>query len=683
MLSLLRNRSLPTSSNLARVLTPLPSPPSSPLARCMATQAEFEAAKDRLGNLLEDPDNETKLKMYALFKQATVGPVNTERPGMTDFVGRFKWDAWKGLGEMSQEEARAAYVGVVQELEAKEGPAPASPDAPAQSEVKDGLRTVTLDRPSKKNAITTSQSTAFPVLPDTVDPLCPQLAEARQTSQEQVARLNQLTELCRLGGGEKSNARYARTKLLPRDRISRLWDDPEEGMLELGRIAGLGMPYGDVPGAGMVWGIGRIHGRQCVVSCNEATFKGGSYYPCGVLKSRLASEMAHRLRLPLVLFIDSGGAFLPLQSEIFPDAQHGGRMFYLSAVQGSQGTASVAVVCGSCTAGGAYAPTMCDEAAIVAGAGSLFLGGPPLVKAALGEVVSQEELGGADLHTRVSGVCDYYSASEAEAIEVVRDAIATTPLPAPAALGGDPPLYDATDLDALSVQTASRARCLAVVARLLDGSRFREVKAPYGGALLGGYGALGGRPVLVLASHGRLGLADGLKGAQLLQTAQHRGLPVLFLQNSGSGEEAEAWSSAERLEAVRGCAAMAANVAGLTTPKITVTLGPLAPEDALALCGPGMAPTVALAWPSGGHSYAMSEGPRLAPEAHYQNPAARPGKGQSFPPGSAWHSAAHLRVDDIIAPSHTPEVLRRVLDIVSQKERLPPYVSAQFPVLRF
>jgi len=468
---------------------------------------------------------------------------------------------------------------------------------------------------------------------------------------------------------------YQRTKMLPRDRISRLWDEEEEGgMLELGTLAGLGMKYGDVPGAGVIWAIGRIHGVWCIVSANEGTLKGGTYFPIGVQKSRLATEMAHRLRLPLVLLIDSGGAFLPLQSEIFPDAQHGGRMFYLTAVQGGEGMPSVAVVCGSCTAGGAYAPTMCDEAAMVQGTGALFLAGPPLIKAALGEEVSAQDLGGAEVHTKVSGVCDYLSTSEEEALAVVRDCIATTPSPLPhTVVPHQEPLYDVTELDGLSCLTSlGKPETLSIIARLTDGSRFREFKAEYGKHLVAGYANIAGSPVVLLASFGPLTRADALKGSQILQISQHRAMPVIFLQNSG------AFEAVPDEEALIARGAMAASVACLDTPTISVCTGQLNGDQNLSMCGPGFSSSFSFAWPSSSIRFSSPPSP---PAEEGAKP--KKGKGMALPPGSAWHSAAHLLVDDVIAPRTTREVLKKCLNICQQQSRLPPFVPKQFPVLRF
>ncbi|XP_018027073.2 methylcrotonoyl-CoA carboxylase beta chain, mitochondrial-like [Hyalella azteca] len=290
----------------------------------------------------------------------------------------------------------------------------------------------------------------FPVLPDTLDVNVPEIQSATRTAHKHIAKLAELKELVRLGGGEKAQASYVRKKVLPRDRITRILDDPDEDLLEIGIFAGLGMPYGDVPSAGTICCIGKVHGRYCMISATEGTFKGGTMFPITVTKQISVLDKAEKCGLPFVFFIDSGGAFLPLQSLLFPDKMGGGRVFYLESVLGSQGLPTVAVICGSCTAGGAYGPALCQEAGITDKTGTVFLGGPPLVKAALGYDIGAQELGGAELHSRVSGVTDYFLGTEDEGFDVVRDVIATTNYSSSdctAATTWEEPLHDASHLD--------------------------------------------------------------------------------------------------------------------------------------------------------------------------------------------------------------------------------------------
>lgn len=535
---------------------------------------------------------------------------------------------------------------------------------------------------------------AFPVLEDPINANCPSLTKAVEVTEEELIKLENLTEICKQGGGQKAQQSYIRKKLLPRDRLVGLWDDPQEEMLEIAGLAGLGMPYGDVPGGGIVAGIGRVHGRWCLACANDGTLKGGTYFPVSVRKQLHASMLADKCGLPLIILVDSGGGFLPLQSELFPDKLDGGRMFYLEAVSGAHGVPSVAVVCGSCTAGGAYGPSMCEEAAILDGVGTLFLGGPPLVKAALGEDVLPEELGGAALHTGVSGVMDYFVGTEEESFAVVRDSISITNiLPAPPpALELEEPLYSATTLDALGGRGGlDRDGMLAVIARLLDGSRYREFKARYGHHLTVGYGRIAGQLVGVVANCGPLSYQDGLKGAHFLQLCQHRDLPVIFLQNSGGPEQRQQSLEAppeDAAAAVRGRTAMAGSVACLTTPKVAVNVAGLAHDDNFTMCGAGFEPTFTLSWPSGFVQYSHNSFQDISDSSSdVSKPAPHVPKASSkslfqFPVGSSWYNAAHGLCDAVIAPRDTRAVVAKCLKISSQKKRLQ-FQPKQFPVYRF
>src|SRR5690348_7345490 len=336
-----------------------------------------------------------------------------------------------------------------------------------------------------------------------------------------VADLMENLAAVRLGGPERSRARHVeRGKLPPRDRVDSLVD-PSSPFLELSPLAAHGLYGGDAPGAGLITGIGRIRGRECVVVANDATVKGGTYYPMTVKKHLRAQEVALHNRLPCVYLVDSGGAFLPAQDEVFPDREHFGRTFYNQPTMSARGIPQIAAVLGSCTAGGAYVPAMSDEAVIVRNQGTIFLGGPPLVKAATGEVVTAEELGGGDLHARVSGVTDHLARDDADALRMVRSIVATL---APRAAApwevapSEEPLYDAESLYGVvpaDLRTPYDVR--EVIARIVDGSRFAEFKAEYGPTLVTGFARIYGHPVGIVANNGILFSESALKGAHFIE----------------------------------------------------------------------------------------------------------------------------------------------------------------------
>nr|XP_053630970.1 uncharacterized protein LOC128687534 [Cherax quadricarinatus] len=336
----------------------------------------------------------------------------------------------------------------------------------------------------------------FPVLEDTVDSSCPQLAAGKRKAEEQLIQLQQLSKICLAGGGEKGIALHVKRnrKMLVRDKLKLLLDD-EDDFLELSLLAGLNMEYGDIPAAGLVNGIGKIQGRYCTVTCNDGTVTSGTFYPITVTKSLRSQTISAMNRLPCVYIVDSAGGFLPLQSEFFADKNHGGRGFHNSAVMSAAGIPQMAIVCGSCTAGGAYQPSMCEDAAIVTRIGTIFLGGPPLVKAATGEDISAEDLGGATVHCSVSGVTDYFAGTEEDGFEIVRDIVATLnvePL-SPALLHSEEPVMQSDVLDALSgIDFIDRSRLYAVIGRIVDGGRFREFKQQYGENLTTGYAFIEG-----------------------------------------------------------------------------------------------------------------------------------------------------------------------------------------------
>ncbi|MFM2120477.1 MAG: hypothetical protein RL722_1945, partial [Pseudomonadota bacterium] len=337
------------------------------------------------------------------------------------------------------------------------------------------------------------------------------------------------------GGGAAAREKHtSRGKLLPRDRVEQLLD-PGTPFLEIGQLAAQGM-YGDeAPAAGMIAGVGRVQGLECVVIANDATVKGGTYYPMTVKKHLRAQEIALQNHLPCVYLVDSGGAFLPRQDEVFPDRDHFGRIFYNQAQMSAQGIAQIAVVMGSCTAGGAYVPAMSDETVIVRNQGTIFLGGPPLVKAATGEVVSAEDLGGGDVHTRISGVADHLAENDAHALAIARRIVANLnrqrPVQPPRG-ASEEPAYDPAELyGIIPADTRKPYDVREVIARVVDGSRFDEFKARYGATLVTGFAQLYGTTIGIVANNGILFGESAQKGAHFIELCAQRGVPLVFLQN--------------------------------------------------------------------------------------------------------------------------------------------------------
>src|ERR1700730_16230713 len=350
-----------------------------------------------------------------------------------------------------------------------------------------------------------------------------------------VAELHERTEQIARGGGDKAVERHrSRGKLTARDRIDRL-GDPGPAFLELNALAAWDLYDGDAPSAGIVTGIGVIEGTQCVIVANDATVKGGSYFPLTVKKHLRAQEVAAQNRLPCLYLVDSGGAFLPLQDEVFPDRDHFGRIFYNQARLSQASVAQIAAVMGSCTAGGAYVPAMSDETVIVREQGTIFLAGPPLLKAATGEVVSAEELGGGDVHTRLSGVADHLAVDDAHAIELVRAIVATLPASSPppwTVQPAEPPTADPGELyGVVPPDVRSSYDVREVIARVVDGSRFHEFKERYGATLVCGFARVHGHPVGILANNGVLFSQSALKGAHFIELCDRRAVPLVFLQN--------------------------------------------------------------------------------------------------------------------------------------------------------
>ncbi len=507
------------------------------------------------------------------------------------------------------------------------------------------------------------------------------------------AELARRLEEVRRGGSEKAVARHhARGKLLPRERIDRILD-PGSPFLELSPLAAWELYDGRAPSAGIVTGIGRVHGREVMFLANDATVKGGSYLPMTVKKHVRAQEIARQNRLPCIYLVDSGGAFLPLQAEVFPDRDHFGRIFFNQARMSAAGIPQIAVVLGSCTAGGAYVPAMSDETIIVKGKGTIFLGGPPLVKAATGEEVSAEELGGGDLHARKSGVVDHLAPDEPAALALCRDVVEhlnTRVEPPWEVTEPEDPAYDPDEIyGILPVDPREPYDVHEVLARLVDGSRFHEFKALYGTTLVCGFARLHGQPVGILANNGILFCESALKGAHFIELCCRRRIPLLFLQNItgfmvGSKYEAQgiAKDGAKLVQAV----------ATAPVPKLTVIIGGSFGAGNYGMCGRAYEPRFLFMWPNarisvmGGEQAASvlvtvkrdqlaAEGKRLSPEE--EEAMRRPILEKYEREGSPYYSTARIWDDGILDPKETRRALALALAATAGGE-LPEWRAPVF-----
>ncbi|MFE5835957.1 carboxyl transferase domain-containing protein [Arthrobacter sp. NPDC056493] len=485
-----------------------------------------------------------------------------------------------------------------------------------------------------------------------------------------------------LGGPERSRERHmARGKLLPRERIDRLLDDGSP-FLEIAPLAANGMYNDDSPGAGIIAGIGLVHGRHVLVISNDATVKGGTYYPLTVKKHLRAQEIALENRLPCIYLVDSGGAFLPKQDEVFPDKEHFGRIFFNQARMSAAKIPQVAAVLGSCTAGGAYVPAMSDETVIVRNQGTIFLGGPPLVKAAIGEIVSAEELGGGDVHSRISGVTDHLAENDEHALQIVRDIVATLPGPAAPAWEVDTAVEPVAEpgqiYGAVPTDVNAQYDVREVIARLVDGSRFHEFKKNYGPTLVTGFARLHGHPVGIVANNGVLFSESALKGAHFIELCDQRGIPLLFLQNISGfmvGKDYEQGGIAKN------GAKMVTAVATTRVPKLTVVIGGSFGAGNYSMCGRAYSPRFLWMWPAsrisvmGGNqaSSVLATVKRDQFEAAGQEWSAEdeeafkaPIRQQYEDQGSPYYSTARLWDDGVIDPADTRTVLGLALDVVSR-----------------
>ena len=479
-------------------------------------------------------------------------------------------------------------------------------------------------------------------------------AARAQRMETLVAELSERTALVARGGGEKSVERHrSRGKLPARERIDRLID-PGSSFLELNALAAWDLYDGAAPSAGIVTGIGVVEGRQCVLVANDATVKGGTYFPLTVKKHLRAQEVALQNRLPCIYLVDSGGAFLPLQAEVFPDREHFGRIFFNQARLSALGIPQIAVVMGSCTAGGAYVPAMCDETIIVKGTGTIFIGGPPLVKAATGQDVTAEELGGADVHTRRSGVADHYATSDEHALALARQIVRHLHMRTHAApweiAQPEPPALDPADLNGLIPEDFKHELdAHEVIGRLVDGSRFAEFKALYGETLVCGFARIEGYPVGILANKGVLFAESAQKGAHFIELACKRRVPLVFLQNITGfmvGKEYEEGGIA------RDGAKLVMAVACADVPKFTVVTGGSFGAGNYAMCGRAYEPRQLWMWPNarisvmGGEQAAM-----VLSMVGDSDPDEIRAKYEAE--GNPYYSTARLWDDGIIEPRRT------------------------------
>ena len=520
------------------------------------------------------------------------------------------------------------------------------------------------------------------VLTGAMDTRSEQFRVNRESHTALAADLRNRLQRTARGGTDKARARHLeRGRLLPRDRVNRLLD-ASSPFLEIGALAGNGL-YDDVArAAGLIAGFGLVHGRQVMVVCNDSTVKGGTYFPMTVKKHLRAQQIAEENELPCLYLVDSGGAFLPMQDEVFPDKDHFGRIFYQQARLSSRGIPQLAAVLGSCTAGGAYVPAMSDESVIVRNQGTIFLGGPPLVKSATGEVVTAEELGGAEVHTQLSGVADHLAEDDDHALEILRDIVATLPAPAPRAWAVEhpraPELPEEEIYGVVPTDVNQPYDVHEVIARLVDGSAFHEFKRDYGTTLVTGFAHIDGHPVGIVANNGILFSESSLKGAHFIELCDQRGIPLLFLQNITGfmvGRDYEAGGIA------KDGAKMVTAVSTTRVPKITVIIGGSFGAGNYSMCGRAYSPRFLFIWPNarisvmGGQQAASvlatvrrdqleaaGEHWSTEDEVAFKEPIRRGYEEQ----GTPYYSTARLWDDGVIDPADTRRVLAMALETCSR-----------------
>jgi acetyl-CoA carboxylase carboxyltransferase component len=528
-----------------------------------------------------------------------------------------------------------------------------------------------------------------PVLESFVDVTSAEFREYAALNRSLVADLKQRLEQIRAGGGLQAIERHKmRGKMLARERVARLID-PGANFMELSPLAAWDMYEGEAPGAGIVTGIGQVEGQEVVIVANDATVKGGSYLPMTVKKHLRAQEVAEQNHLPCIYLVDSGGAFLPLQAEVFPDRDHFGRIFYNQAQMSAKGIPQIASVMGSCTAGGAYVPAMSDEAVIVKGTGTIFLAGPPLVKAATGEEVTAQELGGAEVHTRISGVADHYAQNDEHALAIVRSIVKnlnrrkTVPWRQESP---EDPRYDPEELYGIVPSSLSKSyEVRAVLARILDGSRFDEFKAAYGPTLVCGWGHIFGIPVGVLANNGVLFSESSLKATHFMELACQRGVPLLFFQNIPGYMVGKKY---ENEGIAKHGAKMVMAVANATVPKLTVIIGGSFGAGNYGMCGRAYGPRFLWTWPSARVSVmgAQQAASTLLTVKLDAGEELNPKQQEAFKApiietyereGSPYYSTARLWDDGLIDPIDTRQYLAMGLSAAANAP-LPPTTFGVF-----
>ncbi|OBU87543.1 carboxyl transferase domain-containing protein [Chromobacterium subtsugae] len=531
----------------------------------------------------------------------------------------------------------------------------------------------------------------MPILESKLSPRAADFVANTDKMRALVDDLKQKVAQAAWGGGEKARAKHtARGKLLPRERIDLLLD-PGAPFLELSQLAAYNMYGGDAPGAGVIAGIGRISGIDCLIIANDATVKGGTYYPMTVKKHLRAQEIARDNRLPCVYLVDSGGAFLPLQDEVFPDRDHFGRIFYNQANLSAAGIPQIAVVMGSCTAGGAYVPAMSDETVIVKEQGTIFLGGPPLVRAATGEVVSAEELGGGDVHAKISGVADHLAQSDAHALAIARRIVSDLNWKKQGELDRaepKPPRYAAEEIyGVIPADLKKPFDVREIIARLVDDSDFDEFKQNYGTTLITGFARLNGYRVGILANNGILFSESALKGAHFVELCCQRGIPLIFLQNITGFMVGKKY---ENGGIAKDGAKLVTAVACAKVPKFTVLIGGSFGAGNYGMCGRAYSPRFLWMWPNsrisvmGGEQAAgvlaqvKKEQLGDAFTAEQEEALKAPVRQQYEEQGHPYYASARLWDDGVIDPAQTRDVLALALDAALSA----PVEATRFGVFR-
>ncbi len=507
----------------------------------------------------------------------------------------------------------------------------------------------------------------------------------REANESLAAALRELSDQIKTGGSARSRERHlSRGKLLPRDRIAALLDD-DSPFLEVAQLAAHDVYDDDIPSAGLIAGIGRVHDTECMIIANDATVKGGTYYPLTIKKHLRAQEIAEQNHLPCIYLVDSGGAYLPRQDEVFPDRDHFGRIFFNQARMSAKGIPQLAAVLGSCTAGGAYVPAMCDEAIIVRNQGTIFLGGPPLVKAATGEIVDAETLGGGAVHSRISGVTDHLADSDTHALEIAREIVANFNIEKKAPVKMREPVepaYPAEDIYGIvSREYRYPYDVREVIARIVDGSEFQEFKKLYGSTLVCGYAHINGCPIGIVANNGILFMESAQKGAHFIQLCNRRGIPLLFLQNITGFMVGK---RVEHAGIAKDGAKMVNAVATATVPKFTVVIGGSFGAGNYAMCGRAYSPRMMWMWPNARISVMGGEQAALVLSTVKRD--AMEARGEEWPEesqsnfeaeiceqyesqGNPYYASARLWDDGVIDPVDTRNVLSLALSAAMNRPR--------------